>query len=181
MADFEALHNRLSERFPKGLRGKTDRLGVLEVEYDPDAVPKAVEVLRDDPELAFDMLVDLVSIDYLGYPGWSRPERFGLAYLFKSLSKGHRLHLKCYLLEDAPEIGTISHLYKNADWLEREAFDQMGIRFVGHPNLKRILNHHEFQGHPLRKDYPITRRQWLSQNQSLMDEMDLRLRQKGYA
>ena len=64
--------------------------------------------------------------------------------------------------------------------MEREAFDQMGIRFAHHPNLKRILNHHEFVGHPLRKDYPITRRQWLSANESLMDEMNARLNKKGY-
>ena len=82
--------------------------------------------------------------------------------------------------ESNPEIPTISHLYANANWLEREAFDQIGIRFEGHPNLKRILNHHEFVGHPLRKDYPITRRQVLSANESLMDEMTVRLKEKGW-
>ena len=82
--------------------------------------------------------------------------------------------------EEEPSLPTISHLYGNANWLEREAFDQMGIRFTHHPNLKRILNHHEFVGHPLRKDYPITRRQWLSANESLMDEMETRLKAKGY-
>lgn len=88
--------------------------------------------------------------------------------------------MKLPVPEAEPLVPTISDLYANANWLERESFDQMGIRFARHPNLKRLLNHHEFVGHPLRKDYPITKRQWLSANESLMDEMDVRLKQKGY-
>ncbi|MBC7474335.1 MAG: NADH-quinone oxidoreductase subunit C, partial [Candidatus Sericytochromatia bacterium] len=66
-----------------------------------------------------------------------------------------------------------------ANWGEREAFDQFGIKFNNHPNLKRILNHHEFVGHPLRKDYPTKKRQELSVNDSLMDEMEKELIRKG--
>lgn len=162
-------------------RGVQERFGVPEVEVDPARIREVVRVLREKFEFSMEMLVDLVSIDYLGYPGWARPERFGLAYLFKSLTLGHRLHIKSYLSAENPEIESIHDFYANANWLEREAFDQMGIQFKGHPCLKRILNHHQFQGHPLRKDYPITRRQWLTETQSLMDEMELRLKQKGYA
>src|SRR5581483_11492736 len=126
------------------------------------------------------MLIDLVSIDYSLMPERAG-DRFGVAYILKSLTHGHRFQLKVTAPEGDAVVPTISTLYKNADWLEREAFDQMGIRFAGHPNLKRLLNHHEFVGHPLRKDYPITRRQWLSANESLMDEMGTRLKAKGYA
>ena len=76
-------------------------------------------------------------------------------------------------------IDTVSSLWKTANWLEREVFDMYGIVFNDHPNLKRILNHIEFEGHPLRKNYPIERRQVLTINDSLMDEMEKRLVEKG--
>ena len=172
----DALFEQLKSRHPQALLGALDRFGVPEIQV---ARPFLVEVVRTLKEDRFDLLVDLVSIDYSAYPGWSG-ERFGLAYLLKSLGKGLRLQLKVTVPEQDPVVPTLSGLYRNADWLEREAYDQMGIRFAGHPNLKRLLNHHEFVGHPLRKDYPITRRQWLSANESLMDEMEVRLKEKGY-
>ncbi len=170
---------KLKQRHPEAIQGSVDRFGLLEVQVKASALAEVVKTLRDDPGFAFDMLLDLVSIDYSLYPGWTL-DRFGVAYLFKSLALGHRLQLKVLVPEEAPSLPSISGLYANANWLEREAFDQMGVRFSGHPNLKRLLNHHEFVGHPLRKDYPIQRRQWLSANESLMDEMDERLKQKGY-
>lgn len=170
---------QLKQKHPQAILGSADRFGALEVQVDKSAIAEIVKTLRDDSALAFNMLIDLVSIDYSAYAGWTG-ERFALAYLFKSLTLGHRLQLKVAVPEDEPVVPTISALYANANWLEREAYDQMGIRFAHHPNLKRILNHHEFVGHPLRKDYPITKRQWLSANESLMDEMEVRLKEKGY-
>ena len=177
--DASALLETIKSKHPKTLLGSQDRFGVLEVSVDRTGLVDVARTLRDEPELAFEMLIDIVSIDYSQYPEW-RGDRYGLAYLFKSLAKGHRLQVKVLLPEDAPSVNTLCGLWANANHLEREAFDQMGIRFVGHPNLKRILNHHEFIGHPLRKDYPITQRQWLSASQSLMDEMEPRLKEKGY-
>jgi NADH-quinone oxidoreductase subunit C len=170
---------KLKTKYPREILGSCDRFGALEIEVARTKIAEVVKSLRDDPEFAFNMLIDLVSIDYSNFPGWTG-ERFGVVYLLKSLSIGHRLQLKTTAPEEEPMVPTISGLYLNANWLEREAFDQMGIRFVQHPNLKRLLNHHEFVGHPLRKDYPITRRQWLSANESLMDEMEVRLKEKGY-
>ena len=170
---------KLKQKHPKAVLDSAERFGALEIQADRNAIADVVKALRDDTELNFNMLIDLVSIDYSAYPGWTG-ERFGLAYLFKSLALGHRVQLKVAVPEDEPVVPTISSLYANANWLEREAYDQMGIRFSHHPNLKRILNHHEFVGHPLRKDYPITKRQWLSANESLMDEMGVRLKEKGY-
>ena len=177
--DKENLFNKLTQKHPKSVLGSVDRFGTLEVQIAGASIAEVVKTLRDDPEFAFNMLIDLVSLDYSAYQGWSG-ERFALAYLFKSLTLGHRLQLKVAVAEDEPVVPTVSDLYANANWLEREAYDQMGIRFAHHPNLKRLLNHHEFVGHPLRKDYPITKRQWLSANESLMDEMDVRLKAKGY-
>lgn len=175
----ENIFEKLKGKHPKALLGLADRFGALEIQVDRGAIAEVVKTLRDDPEFSFNMLIDLVSIDYSAYQGWTG-ERFALAYLLKSLTLGHRLQLKVAAPEDEPLVPTISALYANANWLEREAYDQMGIRFAHHPNLKRILNHHEFVGHPLRKDYPITKRQWLSANESLMDEMEVRLKAKGY-
>ena len=173
------LFEKLKEKFPQAIKGSTDRFGQLEIQLEAKAVPNVIAFLRNDSELGFNMLIDIVSIDYSAYPDW-KEDRFGVVYLLKSLTLGHRAQLKVTVSESNPEIPTISHLYANANWLEREAFDQIGIRFEGHPNLKRILNHHEFVGHPLRKDYPITRRQALSANESLMDEMIVRLKEKGW-
>ena len=75
---------------------------------------------------------------------------------------------------------TLSDLYAIADWQEREVWDQYGIVFAGHPNLRRLLNHVEFEGHPLRKDYPMHKRQWLSANNGMLDQLEQRLETLGY-
>ena len=177
--DGQTLLEKISAKFPGTVKGSVDRFGQLEIQLEAKAIPDVIQFLRDDAEYAFNMLIDIVSIDYSAFPNWTG-DRFGAVYLLKSLTLGHRAQLKVAVSESNPEIPTISSLYANANWLEREAFDQIGIRFEGHPNLKRILNHHEFVGHPLRKDYPITRRQALSTNESLMDEMTVRLKEKGW-
>ena len=177
--DNQVILEKLKTLLPEAIKGSADRFGQLEIQVERLKIAEVVKTLREDPEFGFSLLIDIVSVDYSNYPGWTG-DRFGVIYHLKSLGLGHRAWLKVTTPEEEPSVPTISHLYGNADWLEREAFDQMGIRFAHHPNLKRILNHHEFVGHPLRKDYPITRRQWLSANESLMDEMDERLKQKGY-
>lgn len=141
---------------------------------------EAVHVLRDTAELGFDMLMDIVGIDYLLYPGHQGP-RFGVVYLFKSMRRaGHRFQIKVLVDEEDLVVPTISDLYQIADWAEREVYDQFGVKFDGHPNLKRLLNHFEFVGHPLRKDYPATKRQWLSTNDPMLDQLELRLKQNGF-
>jgi NADH-quinone oxidoreductase subunit C len=177
--DNPTLQEKLNALLPGKVLSSTDRFGSLEVTVDRKSLAEVVRTLRDDKDLAFDMLIDLVALDFSQYPEWTG-DRFAVNVLLKSLPKNHRLQLKATAPEDDPSFPTLTDLYANADWLEREAWDQMGLKFNGHPNLKRLLNHHEFVGHPLRKDYPITRRQWLSANESLMDEMDVRLKAKGY-
>jgi NADH-quinone oxidoreductase subunit C len=137
---------------------------------------KLVEVcgfLRDDADLRFDLLVDLLAIDYLNYPG--AKDRFAVTYLLSSTTKNHRLTLKVFLnptaetlpgksVRDEDAIGkgdpglqvdSVYGVWPAADWLEREAWDLMGIIFVGHPDLRRILTWNGFGSHPLRKDYPL--------------------------
>lgn len=117
----------------------------------------AVEVfrtLRDDPTFAFNMLSDLTAVDFLG-----REPRFEVVYHLYSLPLNHRLRVKIRVPEDDACVPSLSSLWKSANWLEREVWDMFGIRFTDHPDLRRILMYEEFRGHPLRKDYPVNKRQ----------------------
>lgn len=142
-----------------------------------EALVAIATFLRDDPELGYNFLADIGGVDYLTYPK-PQPERFAVAYHFLSMSKKHRVRIKVYVGMGG-EVDTLSSMWKTADWMEREVFDQYGIKFKNHPNLMRILNHKEFVGHPLRKDYPIKKRQVLSESDTLMDQMKRRLEFKG--
>ncbi len=133
---------------------------------------RVLRALRDDPELRFDMLMDLTAADRLHLP--QRFERYEVVYELYSLWNGWRLRLKVPVPADDPHLDSIHDVWKAANWAEREAFDMFGIRFDGHPNLKRILCHHEFVGHPLRKDYDRRRGQWCATTETLEDELLLR-------
>ena len=145
----------------------------------PERLREIVTTLRDAPNLRFATLVDMVGIDYLAYPGHRGP-RFAVAYQFKSVEFRHRIALKVLVDEETPVVPSLHDLFNNADWTEREVWDQFGIRFSGHPNLKRLLNHHEFVGHPLRKDYPCQKRQKLSINDPMIDQLEARLKERGF-
>jgi len=173
----DALLEIVAARF--GLvRDPADRWD-LTVRCSADQLRDVVQFLRDDVRLRMDMLLDIAGVDYLSYPD-HREERFAVVYLFKSLAFNHRLALKVMVDETDAQVPSIHDLFKIADWHERETWDQFGIVFSGHPNLKRLLNHHEFVGHPLRKDYPVQKRQKLSVNDPMLDQLVLRLRQNGY-
>jgi NADH-quinone oxidoreductase subunit C len=118
------------------------------------ALVRTLERLRDDPETAFEMLSDVTAVDYRG-----RTPRFEVVYQLNSLSLHHRLRVKVALDEYDAVVPTASTVWKSALWAEREVFDLFGIRFEGHPDLRRILMYPEFEGHPLRKDYQLDRRQ----------------------
>lgn len=113
-----------------------------------------LKALRQDPELKFDALSDVTAIDYLDL---GRAARFDVVYHLWSFEHGHRLRLRAPLAEEAGEfvIDSITALWRGADFMEREAFDMFGIRFEGHPDLRRILMPDDWEGHPLRKDFPL--------------------------
>lgn len=121
-----------------------------------DRCHEIFQFLKEDPDLSFEMLVDLCGVDYL--PTGEKP-RFEVVYHLYSLACNHRLRIRVKVPEEDLSLPTVTDLWKAADWFEREAFDMFGFRFEGHPNLKRILMFEGFEGHPLRKDYPIGRRQ----------------------
>ncbi len=123
---------------------QVEREGILEV----------CRIVREDAELAFDLLLDVTAVDYLG----STP-RFEVVYHLYSVTRNHRLRLKVRVPEDDARIASVTSIWCGANWLERETYDMYGIQFEGHPDLRRIYLYEEFQGHPLRKDYPKERRQ----------------------
>jgi len=130
------------------------RLGDATAIVNKDELVSVMRFLRDDPELAFDMLTDLTCVDYLG-----QQPRFEMVYHLYSVTKNQRLRVKARVPEQPCEIDTLCPLWASANWMEREVWDLYGVRFTGHPDPRRILLYEEFQGHPLRKDYPKERRQ----------------------
>ncbi|MFA6788239.1 MAG: NADH-quinone oxidoreductase subunit D [Arcobacteraceae bacterium] len=126
----------------------------------------------------FTLLLDITAIDYLQYPV-KQEQRFALVYILRDESFKKTITIKTFV-DASLTIDTISDIFYAANWGERETYDQYGIIFKNHPNLKRILNHHEFIGHPLRKDYSITHHQTCKETELLMDEMTPLLASKGY-
>ncbi len=108
--------------------------------------------LRDEPALRFDRLSDLTALDYLGF---DQEPRFGVIYQLQSRETLQRLRLRALVPEEDPFIASVVELYPVANWLEREVYDMFGIGFLGHPNLIRILMPDDWEGHPLRKDFPL--------------------------
>ncbi len=119
-----------------------------------DKIVEMARFLRDDPELRYNFLIDITAVDYP-----KRRPRFEVVYHFLSLPFKHRVRLKAPVEEKYPELPTLVPLWKGANWFEREVWDMFGIRFTGHPDLHRILMYEGFEGHPLRKDYPVNKRQ----------------------
>jgi len=128
--------------------------GQAAVSVPREGIVTTLRALRDDPELRLDVLVDVTAVDFLG-----RSPRFEVVYMLRSHPHGHRLRVKAGVPAEDPSIGSVVSLWPAANWIEREVWDLFGIRFVGHPDLRRILMYESFEGHPLRKDYPLQHRQ----------------------
>ncbi len=111
---------------------------------------KALECLK---KAGFDMLIDVTAVDYLNYP--DAKDRFGVIYALLNTVSGERLYVKTLLNEPEISLPSAYPLWRGADWMEREVYDMFGIRFEGHPDLRRILMPEEYTAFPLRKDYPL--------------------------
>lgn len=118
-----------------------------------DRIAEILKTLRD--ECGFDLLTDLTAVDYLNQ---GMPERFAVVYNLYSVKDNVRTRVKAWVPETDPILDSASALWKSAPWAEREVWDLMGIKFKGHPDLKRIQLPENYEGHPLRKDYPLTGR-----------------------
>jgi NADH-quinone oxidoreductase subunit C len=153
----EAMIASLREAFGEHLRAAGTAFGEATVVIQRDDALTIFPALRDRPEFAFEALTDLTAVDYLG-----KSPRFEVVYHLHSLSQNHRLRVKIRVGDEDAWVHSLTPLWKCANWLERECWDMLGIRFVGHPDPRRILMYEEFVGHPLRKDYPVDKRQPLT-------------------
>jgi NADH-quinone oxidoreductase subunit C len=151
----KALVELLKKQFPASVVETHSLAGDETVVVAASSWKEIARFLRDDARADMAMLVDLTAVDYP-----ERDPRFEVVAHFYSLSKGHRLRLKTRVGDsegENAEVDTVCDLWASANWAERECFDMFGVNFRGHPDLRRILNHAEFVGHPLRRDYPADR------------------------
>ena len=145
---------------------------------DSKEIKSAISRLKNEEN--YSLLLDITAIDYLKFPDIT-PSRFAVVYILRDSTFKKQISVKSFVDDTTLEVDSITDLFEAANWAEREAYDQYGIKFAGHPNLKRVLNHHQFIGHPLRKDYQTTKGQLCTQTEDLMDEMLPLLHKKGYS
>jgi len=138
----------LSEKFSKNTIIFNDHYD--EINIKKDNIIETVQLLKEDKNLRYDQLIDLTAIDYP-----SREKRFDIVYIFLSMVYNKRILVKSTLLENE-KIESITSIHKSADWYERECYDLFGIKFLNHPDLRRIMTDYNFEGYPLRKDFPLT-------------------------
>ena len=128
----------------------TMRLGELSIEINRDDVLKIIKFLRDDVNCQFLTLLDVCGVDYP-----EDDERFEIVYHMLSMTHNNRIRIKLRTDEDTP-VASVTSLFSSANWWEREIWDLFGVAFIDHPDLRRILTDYGFEGHPLRKDFPLT-------------------------
>ncbi len=150
------LHTKLQQRFPNAVTETHAHCGDETATVKCENIFEVAQFLKSDPAFAMNVLMDLTAVDGL-WMDWS--PRFEVVYHFYSLSQNTRLRVKVRVQEADPKVASLVPLWPIANWFEREVWDMFGIKFEGHPNLKRILMYEEFVGHPLRKDYPYNKRQ----------------------
>ncbi|MBI2298927.1 MAG: NADH-quinone oxidoreductase subunit C [Armatimonadetes bacterium] len=145
----EAAQERLAARFGERVEALPAFRGELTIVAQPADVLELLTFLRDDPELDYRLLADVTAVDRQ-----PADPRFEVVYHLFSLSAGARLRIRVPVAETRP-VPSVTGLWSGANFMEREVFDMFGIAFQGHPNLQRILTPDEFEGHPLRRDFPI--------------------------
>lgn len=167
----KAKHDALVEALKSEFDG-----AVLDVDrsYDDLAVVVEKSVIHDIlaalKTRGFDLLLDIAGVDCMELED-SR-ERFEIEYILYAVAGDLRVRVRAPIAESDMDIATATDLWQSANWAEREAFEMFGFNFVGHPCLKRLLTHHEFEGHPLRKDYPVMGGQWCSSTSDMTEELN---------
>ena len=145
--DAAQIRARLVERFGDAIGAPAGQGRDTALEIAPAHIAEVALVLRDDPELAFDCLSNLSGVDY------PKAGHIQVVYHLFSYRHRHWIVLKVNALRDDPVVPTVSGVWSHANWQEREAFDLLGVRFTGHPDLRRLLMPEDWPGHPLRKDF----------------------------
>jgi NADH-quinone oxidoreductase subunit C len=149
--DLEKQKDYIKQNFPSADIDLPIRNDNLIIYITKEEIVEFLKFLRDSQELAFKILLDVFGADFLGI----KSHRFEVIYNLLSLKLNNRITIKVKI-DDGEEVETASQVFSNANWFEREAFDMYGISFKNHPDLRRILTDYDFEGHPLRKDFPLT-------------------------
>jgi NADH-quinone oxidoreductase subunit C len=147
----EIIKTRLTDKFGEGITGMEEPYGMLSVTVPCEQNLKVLNFLYDEPELGFRFLTDLTAVHYPDRKG----EELCVVYHLHNLVENIRMRVKVYTPVEKPDVYTATGLFSGANWMERETYDFFGINFVGHPNLKRILNVDEMDYFPLRKEFPL--------------------------
>ena len=152
----QQLASRIQESFTTGFLKAVEWRGDLAVTVTRDRLHEVAQFLHDDPAMDFDYIVHVSSVDWP-----DDEERFEVVYEFYSIKKHHRIRLKARVPEADCIVDSLTDLWRGADFMEREVYDMMGIRFRHHPDLRRILLPDDYtEGYPLRKDFPLRGKGW---------------------
>lgn len=141
----------IKDRYPTEVKDITEFRGQVSVVVKKDRIKEIMKYLHSTPELYFDYIEDLCGVDYAG----KKDIRFEVVYHLYSMRHRHMIRIKAEVSEDDCNIDSVVDIWAGANWHERECFDMYGITFNGHPDLRRILMPEDWEGHPLRKDYPL--------------------------
>ena len=169
----KAVIDALVKRFPGAVLGTATGPGGDEICFvEKGLLLHVCRYLKEEPAMAFNVAPYITAVDYLG-----QTPRFEVVYNLLSTVHAHRVRLRVKVTEDDPVVDSLCEVWRGADWFERYCYDMYGIRFTGHPDMRRLLMYDEFVGHPLRKDYPLRGRQPLVEER----EVDERFRGPGPA
>ena len=155
-AKLELLSQNLQKHLGEQIRSQQIALGEITIDVDAADYLAVMTMLRDEPELRFEQLMDLCGVDYSTYSQWSG-KRFAAVSHLVSIANNWRLRVRCFAPDDDfPSVPSVVSIWNSVNWFEREAFDLYGIVFPGHNDLRRLLTDYGFIGHPFRKDFPIS-------------------------
>lgn len=146
------IQDKLTETFNNDVFNFQQERDIFSLEASADKITPLILFLKNDPELKFHFLTDLCGIHY---PDNESERQFAVVYHLHNWYENKRLKIKVFLNGEKPEIKSVSNIFLSSNWMERETFDFYGIDFIGHPQLKRILNMDEMQSHPMRKEFPL--------------------------
>lgn len=152
--------DRIKASFPEAVVKATEFRGDLSIHVKREHLLEVARFLHDDPEMAYDYIVHVSSVDWLDQPE-AATGRFEVIYEFYSIKHRRRIRVKIAVPEGDAELDSLTGIWKGAEFMEREVYDMMGIRFRNHPDLRRILMPDDYsEGYPLRKDFPVEGKGW---------------------
>lgn len=150
--EISTIENKISEKFGTNVSNFRMERDIFTFEATPQAIIEVISFMKTEETLRFNFLTDLCGVHY---PDNDKSAQFAVVYLLHNWIDNVRVRVKTFLNGDKPEVSTLTDIFQAANWMERETYDFFGIKFTGHPNLKRILNDEGMVSFPMRKDHPL--------------------------